>query len=328
MSTRRIARAGYRNAGLYLERASARLRSADLAVFHEFHPPPYGGGNQFLLALVGELERRGLRVERNTISATTRACLFNSYNFDFARLRALARRGCRMVHRVDGPIGVYRGGDDGTDAAISSINRELADATVFQSAYSRDKHRELGLDFASPTVIHNAVDPAIFYPGERPPLAGRRACVVSVSWSDNPNKGGDTYAWLDERLDRDRFEYTFVGRTNAPLKYGRTLPAVPSLTVAELLRGHDLLVTASLHESCPNHVIEALACGLPVVYAASGGTGELVGAAGYPFREREELPALLDRAVAEHEPLRAAIRVPTIAEVADSYIEVLGLGAG
>src|SRR6266516_1796756 len=65
----------------------SRRDRADLAVFHEFKAPPYGGGNQFLLALVGELERRGLDVELNTLSGGTPACLYNSFNFDFARLR-------------------------------------------------------------------------------------------------------------------------------------------------------------------------------------------------------------------------------------------------
>ena len=61
----------------------------------------------------------------------TPACLFNSFNFDFRRLRRFAREGVRMVHRVDGPIGVYRGFDDGTDAADLRAQRAtLADATV------------------------------------------------------------------------------------------------------------------------------------------------------------------------------------------------------
>src|SRR5918911_5004564 len=85
----------------------SRRDRADLAVFHEFHAPPYGGGNQFLLALVKELERRGLRVERNRLSGGTPACLYNSFNFDFRRLRRFVRGDVRMVHRVDGPIGVY-----------------------------------------------------------------------------------------------------------------------------------------------------------------------------------------------------------------------------
>ena len=77
-----------------------------------------------------------------------------------------------MVHRVDGPIGVYRGFDDGTDARIVAVNRELADATVLQSRFSLEKHRELGPRPREPVVIPNAVDPAIFYPaGDR----GRRS---------------------------------------------------------------------------------------------------------------------------------------------------------
>src|ERR1700675_3767325 len=63
-----------------------RRGPADLAIFHEFRPPPYGGGNQFLLALVRELEGRGLVVEVNRLSGGTRPCLFNSFNFAFARL--------------------------------------------------------------------------------------------------------------------------------------------------------------------------------------------------------------------------------------------------
>src|SRR5919204_3858879 len=102
----------------------SRRERANLAVFHEFRLPPYGGGNQFLLALIAELERRGLDVETNRLSGGTPACLFNSFNFEFGRLRRFARGGVRMVHRVDGPIGVYRGFDDGTDARIVKVNTE------------------------------------------------------------------------------------------------------------------------------------------------------------------------------------------------------------
>ena len=104
----------------------SRRRRADLAIFHEFAPAPSGGGNQFMRALSGELASRGYELEVNRLSGSTPVCLFNSFNFDFRRLRRFARDGCRMVHRVDGPIGVYRGFDDGTDARISELNRELA----------------------------------------------------------------------------------------------------------------------------------------------------------------------------------------------------------
>ena len=80
-------------------------------------------------------------------------------------------RGARMVHRVDGPIGVYRGFDDGTDAWIADVNAELAAATILQSQFSLEKHRELGLELRDPVVIPNAVDPAIFHPPAEPRAA-------------------------------------------------------------------------------------------------------------------------------------------------------------
>ena len=155
-------RALRRAAGTEATRLASRRGCADLAVFHEFAPPPSGGGNQFLAGLVGELRRRGLEVEVNRISGGTPVCLFNSFNFDDRRLGRFARAGCRMVHRVDGPIGVYRGFDDGTDRHIADLNRIYADATVFQSRYSLDKHKELGLELRDPVVIPNAPDPAVF----------------------------------------------------------------------------------------------------------------------------------------------------------------------
>jgi len=44
-----------------------------------------------------------------------------------------------------------------------------------------------------------------------------------------------------------------------------------------VIGGADLLLHAKYNDSCPRLVGEALACGLPVVYSASGGTPELVG---------------------------------------------------
>ena len=303
---------------------TSRKGRADVAVFHEFVPPPTGGGSQFLRALTGELRRLGLEVEVNRISGSTPACLFNSFNFDFARLRRFARPDCRLVHRVDGPIGTYRGFDDGTDRRILSINHELAAATVLQSRYSLERHVELGLELRSPVVITNAPDPGVFFPpAARTPLAGRRLRVVASSWSDNPRKGSATLEWLERNLDHDRFELTFVGRTALDLRRMTHVPALPSNELADLLRAQDVYLAASLDDPCSNALLEALACGLPAAFALSGGHPELVGDAGLPFSSPEELPAVFARLADELDERRAAIRVPSLAEVADRYLEVL-----
>lgn len=228
-----------------------------------------------------------------------------------------------MVHRVDGPIGVYRGFDDGTDRRIAEINHTLADATVFQSRYSLDKHRELGFELRDPVVIPNAADPAIFHPPEaRDPLASRPLRLIATSWSDNPRKGADVLEWLDRNPSRD-VEITFAGNTQARFENIRVVAPLPSQALADLLRGHDVFLAASREDPCSNALIEALSCGLPAAYRRSGGHPELVGEAGIGFDEAEELPGVLSRLASELERRRAAIRVASLSDVADRYLGVL-----
>ena len=322
---RRGAGAAARELGTEVDRVRyGRSGAADLALFHEFAPPPTGGGHQFLRALVEELERRGLVVEVNRISAGTTTCLFNSFNFDFRRLRRFARDDVRFVHRVDGPIGTYRGFDDGTDGRVAEINRSLADATIVQSRYSLDAHRALGIELVDPRVVVNTVDPTVFHPpAEREPMSGRRARVIATSWSDNPTKGADVLEWLDANLDHERYELTFLGRTQESFRHIRVRGAVPTAEVADALRRHDVYLAPSRNDPCSNALLEALASGLPAVFRASGGHPELVGGAGIPFVEASEVPDALDRLVAELDERRAAIRIAPLAEVADRYLEAL-----
>ena len=103
----------------------------------------------------------------------------------------------------------------------------------------------------------------------------------------------------------------------------RSVGPVTSLEVAELLRTHDVYVAPSRDDPCSNALLEALACGLPAAFLASGGHPELVGEGGLPFEADDELPDVLDRLVEEIEERRAAISIPTIAEVADRYLATL-----
>jgi len=300
--------------------------SADLSIFHEFDPPPAGGGHQFLRAFVKQAKAHNLRTESNAISRTTRACLFNSFNFNDKRLLRMKRDSVLYVHRVDGPVDVYRGRDDGVDERIYKVNQKIADKTIFQSRYSLEKHLELGMPFREPIVILNAADPQIFHPRGRAIFSlNRKIRLIAASWSDNANKGASVYQWLDENLDWRRFEFTFVGRSKITFKNIRVIPPVDSVRLADLLREHDIYITASKNDPCSNSLIEALSCGLPAVYLQSGGHSEIVNQAGMGFEAAEQIPALLEKVVDEYELFQSRISNPSIQEVSESYLKILEL---
>lgn len=305
---------------------AGQFTSADLSIFHEFEPPPTGGGHQFLRAFWKQAEARGLKVENNTISRTTRACLFNSFNFNEKRLMRMKRDSVLYVHRVDGPIDVYRGRDDGVDKGIYAVNQKIADKTIFQSRYSLEKHLELGMEFKNPFVIMNAADPRIFRGQGRAEFSrDRKTRLIVSSWSDNVNKGAMVYQWLDEHLDWERFEMTFVGRSPVIFRNIRMIPAVDSYRMAELFREHDIYITASRNDPCSNSLIEALTCGLPAIYLQSGGHSEIVKQAGVGFEAAEQIPELLIDIVAHYEDYQAHISVPSIKQISEEYLKVLEL---
>jgi glycosyltransferase involved in cell wall biosynthesis len=323
---RHLASGGFHALDDFWTLAKSRFQYSDLSIFHQFAPPPSGGGHQFLRALWREVEAFGLRVENNSISHVTRACLFNSFNFDEYRLHRLHRDSVLYVHRVDGPIDVYRGQNDGVDQHIWQVNQKFADKTIFQSRYSLEKHLELGLEFKQPVVVLNAVNPDIFNPKERQTFScERKIRLIATSWSDNPRKGAPVYAWLDEHLNWKHFEFTFVGRSPVRFKNINIIAPVPSDKLAEHLRRHDVYITASQDDPCSNSLLEALSCGLPALYLKSGGHPEIVKEAGLGFASAEEIPDLLEKLVSDYKTYQAQIKIPSIHSVASQYLQILGL---
>jgi len=70
-----------RNAITELVAIASNFRQANIAIFHEFVHPPTGGGHQFMRGLWHQFELRNIKVENNVLSHTTRACLFNTFNY-------------------------------------------------------------------------------------------------------------------------------------------------------------------------------------------------------------------------------------------------------
>jgi glycosyltransferase involved in cell wall biosynthesis len=278
-----------------------------------------GGGNQFLKALEKQLERTGSRAEH---PEDAQCILFNSFQFIEAVISLRLKYPDKVfLHRIDGPIRLYNHPGDSRDYIVNAANRALAHGTVFQSNWSRDQNHAMGLPVGCfETVIGNAADPDIFFPGNAPLRQGaRKIRIISTSWSPNWKKGFDTYRWLDEHLDFDRFEFTFVG--NSPIAFHniKTVPPLDSVKLAGTLHQHDIYVTASQSDPCSNALIEALSCGLPAVALSDGGHPDILQRGGELFRRREEIPLLLERIAANYQQYQSRIEVVPLVNVARAY---------
>lgn len=195
-------------------------------------------------------------------------------------LRAIRKNpDIRIIQRVGGSAQDYGRFDD-ADARQGAVNR-LADLTIFQSEYCRHSAREkypvIGQDGP---VINNPVDSELFNPeGPRAELKGdiRVACI---SWSTNPMKGAASI--YETATHNPSVSFFLCG----PYPDAPDLPNIHHLgflersALAETLRSCHLLMSFSQNEACPNHVLEALASGLPVLYADSGAMAEIIGECG------------------------------------------------
>jgi glycosyltransferase involved in cell wall biosynthesis len=238
-----------------------------------------------------------------------------------AQLRLAWRRGAPVVVNQDG-VGYPAWLGARTEEHNARLRRVLlaADHVLYQSAFCKEAaDRFLGAPRGEWEVLYNAVDTEAFAPAGPPPsgapvllLAGDQfqpyrlptalrtlARLPEAQLLVTGTLVGNGEALLDELGLRGRV--TFVGRYAQ-----RDAPA--------LFRRAQVLLHTKLNDPCPNVVLEALACGLPVVHSASGGTPELVGDAGVGVAseagwEHEEPP--------DPEALAAGVR--TVLSSLDDY---------
>ncbi len=307
-----------------------KRRKNKIALFHAFHKPPWGGGNQFMIALRKYLRKSGYKISENKIAKDTEAIIFSASPFNIKEFeknllsRKSKRKYPKIIQRIDGPIQLVRGKDAELDKKCFEINSRIADVTIFQSFWCYIKSKDLGFTPVNPYVILNSVDQEIFYPPKKhSALKSRKIKLVSSSWSDNIRKGFRCYKWLDENLDWKKFEYTFVGRT--PIKFNNIRHIAPqsSKRLAEILREQDIFITASQNDPCSNAVLKALSCGLPILYLNQGGHPEIVQNGGLGFETPEEIPIILEKIIDNYVFFRNLIRVIPIKETVKKYLEVI-----
>jgi glycosyltransferase involved in cell wall biosynthesis len=222
---------------------------------------------------------------------------------------------------MNGPIFLYRDQDLAVDQINFIFDRHVADGTIFQSKWSRDQCHKLGMNPNNyETIIGNAPDPGFFYRPDPPrnKTVGKTQ-IVAASWSDNYKKGFDIYQYLDENLDFNRFEMTFIGRSPISFRNIKQLPVLQSDKLAEKFREHDMFVFASKVETCSNILLEALHCGLPTVARNNSSQPDMLGTAGVLFNDKGDILDAINMVSNNLNYYRSNIKASTMDEIGDSY---------
>jgi len=295
-------------------------------ILYNFRENPWGGGNQFLKALKKEFIKKGI-YEKNLERAEI--ILFNSYPFNaeyfFNEIFQIKIKCPQkvIIYRLDGPIFLYRSNDKKIDKIIILFNALLTDGIVFQSNWCKQKNKKLfGISSKYETVIHNAPDSEIFNKDSKKEFnLNNKIKLIATSWSSNWKKGFDIYKYLDENLDFSRYEMTFIGNSPVEFKNIKDIKPVSSEKLAELLKEHDIYITASQNDPCSNSLIEALFCNLPAVALNEGGHPELIQKGGELFRGKEDVIQKIKKVVQDYHYYQSQIPEFSIKKIAQDYYE-------
>jgi len=309
------------------------------------------------------LEKRGIDVTHNPDEKSDAILVIGGTRHLFPLWKA-KRRGIRIVQRLDGINWVHRKRNTGFkhflraeygNFMLSFTRRWIATHVLYQSEFSKKWWEDwYGPTRVSFTVIHNGVDLYLYSPNgsHQRPTERFRLLVVEGSLGGGYDMGLDSAIRLAEILnDKHSFpmELMVVGKiTNEHKKRVQARSKIPIIwaggvsreQIPKIDRSAHLFFSADVNAACPNSVIEALACGLPVAAFDTGALNELVlGDSGRLVSygsdvwklEKPDVPALADASVEilrEQERFRKAARTQAesalgLDTMVDAYLKFL-----
>tara|TARA_Y100000590_G_C15717711_1_gene1012432 strand:+ start:1042 stop:2058 length:1017 start_codon:yes stop_codon:yes gene_type:complete len=264
----------------------------------------WGGGNQFIKNLSKELNKKNLICDR---PGDADLILFNSHHNLIETLKLkLKYPKKKFIHRIDGPISSYRGNEEKwLDDIIYLFNKTIADGTIFLSKWSRDENKKTGFNSNNKlTVIYNSANNKVFKEKRfLLPPKDKKIKLISSSWSTNFLKGFKVFKYLDENLDFNKYEMTFIGNSKIKFKNIKMIPPVNSEELSNNIYQSHIFIFASKIESCSNLLIEAMSTNIPILLIDGTSNNEIFNSNGFFFKDEKDVIYQLEKLINQYDDL-------------------------
>ncbi len=161
---------------------------------------------------------------------------------------------------------------------IAQFNNMRGNINVFISEFSR---KAWGFDESNSIIINHAIDTDIFCPNEKIKKAGT---VLNVA-NDFVNRGNILGFPLWKKTV-EGLNWVMVGDTK-----GLSLPSKSQEDLVNSYRGASVFLNCTTHSPIPSVILEAQACGLPIVSTDTAAISEYVenGVSGFLTNDEKEL---------------------------------------
>lgn len=258
------------------------------------------GPASFYARFTAKARLRGYDITNDPLSKNVNAILVIAGSKYILKLLIARLRSIRVVQRLDGPNWHHRQMKTGikhflrseaNNALMQIIRKYLANDLIYQSEFAKQWWDDLYGEVKKPyKIVFNGIDLEEFSPdgSETPPLEHVRVLVLEGRMGGGQEKGLENAIHLAEKLQptlKVPLELMVVGKVDPQIQNDWEKTAaisinwrgqIPRNEVPKIDRSAHFLFSADINGSCPNTVVEALACGLPVLGFATGAIPEMV----------------------------------------------------